>query len=534
MADAQILGPYRLERVLGTGSFATVWLAHDQVLDRRVAVKILADNWSRDHEVRRRFLSEASFLLSAESTRIVRGFHLGETATGQPYLVMAWADRGTLGDRLEQRRREGRHFDPMETVSISAEIAFALVDVHTAGHLHRDVKPTNVLLRSSSTRRDIPGLAGDETIVLADFGLARGLDLTSLTLVAGSPGYVSPEQAAGLTQLDRRADLYSLGRIMLELLTGDPGGSATTMAAAANERVDVPAAIDDAVERGATRPPAALVELISRLVAPEPDDRPSTADEVAAALVALKASMSVPGVGGKGRALAPPTPAPPPELDANGLPNPTGTQLAAPPPPSRRISGRTMTIAGAGLAAVVALVVALVALRGDGGGGTSDDTTPAMSAAGPAVPVTAGDGSTTPPTEPATTSPSGTATTSPSGLVTSAPVDETTSPDSDGPVPPADAARLDLSSMVPDFDAELDEGRDEAAFVGPVADALDALLDDNPDWELAGEAPAADAHEPVTVTLVGPDGEVTVRLSPKAETATPEGVALTDVVVVYD
>ncbi len=92
-----MIGPYRLERVLGTGSFATVWLARDDVLERNVAVKILADNWSRDDEVRRRFLSEARVLLTVESPRIVRGFHLGEAATGQPYLVMAWADRGTLG-----------------------------------------------------------------------------------------------------------------------------------------------------------------------------------------------------------------------------------------------------------------------------------------------------------------------------------------------------------------------------------------------------------------------------------------------------
>ena len=79
-----MIGPYRLERVLGTGSFATVWLAFDDVLDRKVAVKILADNWSRDHDVRRRFLAEARVLLTVESPRIVRGFHLGETPTASP------------------------------------------------------------------------------------------------------------------------------------------------------------------------------------------------------------------------------------------------------------------------------------------------------------------------------------------------------------------------------------------------------------------------------------------------------------------
>ncbi len=242
--DAQMIGPYRLERVLGTGSFATVWLAFDDVLDRSVAVKILADNWSRDNDVRRRFLAEARVLLTVESPRIVRGFHIGESPTGQPYLVMAYADRGTVGDRIDQRRREGRTFDARETVGIATEVAYALVDVHASGHLHRDVKPTNVLIRSSSTLRNIPGLAADETVVLGDFGLARGLDLSALTMVAGSPGYVAPEQAAGLTQLDRRADLYPLGRMMLEMLTGDPGGRATTMASAATEQVDVAAMLE--------------------------------------------------------------------------------------------------------------------------------------------------------------------------------------------------------------------------------------------------------------------------------------------------
>ena len=278
-----MIGPYRLERVLGTGSFATVWLAFDDVLDRKVAVKILADNWSRDNDVRRRFLAEARVLLTVESPRIVRGFHIGESPTGQPYLVMAYADRGTLGDRIEQRRREGRTFDAQETVGIATEVAFALVDVHASGHLHRDVKPTNVLIRSSSTHRNIPGLAADETIVLGDFGLARGLDLSALTMVAGSPGYVAPEQAAGLTQLDRRADLYPLGRMMLEMLAGEPGGRATTMASAATEQVDVAAMLATGDSRSGA-PDRALVDLITRLVAKNPDERPSSAEEAAAAL----------------------------------------------------------------------------------------------------------------------------------------------------------------------------------------------------------------------------------------------------------
>ena len=366
-----MIGPYRLVRVLGTGSFATVWLAVDDVLDRHVAVKILADNWSRDNDVRRRFLAEARVLLTVESPRIVRGFHIGESPNGQPYLVMAYADRGTLGDRIEQRRREGRLFDARETVGIATEVAYALADVHTSGHLHRDVKPTNVLIRSSSTRHNIAGLAADETVVLGDFGLARGLDLSALTMVAGSPGYVAPEQAAGLTQLDRRADLYPLGRMMLEMLTGDPGGRATTMAGAATEEVDV-ATLLAGVGDGSGTPSRPLVDLITRLVAKNPDDRPSSAEEVVAGLVGVAGAATAGGAFGKAPS-GPPIAAPGPGDGGRPL---TGAQLGASPSgPTGRRRGTWPIAAAAVLAAVVivAVVVAITRRRrqrvGDDDGG---------------------------------------------------------------------------------------------------------------------------------------------------------------------
>lgn len=368
-----MIGPYRLERVLGTGSFATVWLAHDDVLDRQVAVKVLADNWSHDHEVRRRFLSEARVLLTAESPRIVRGFHTDETDDGRPYLVMAWADRGTLGDRIAQRGREGRTFTPVEAIGITTEIARALVDVHAAGHLHRDVKPSNVLIRSSSSRHDIAGLAPDETVVLADFGLARGLDVSSLTLVAGSPGYVAPEQAAGLSQLDRRADLYPLGRMLIEMLTGDAGGRATTMAGAAAEQIDAAALLADRPS-GSPEIDPALIELICQLVAERPDERPSSADDVAMRLQDLASSAvgESSGVRAPGRPMSPPVAPPPVDGIRPGL---TGTQLAA--PPSTATAGRwrnPRVLAAAGAAVIVAIAAMALILRNPDEGSTGTTT----------------------------------------------------------------------------------------------------------------------------------------------------------------
>ena len=234
---------------------------------------------------------------------------------------------------------------------------------------------SNVLIRSSSTRRNIPGLAADETVVLGDFGLARGLDLSALTMVAGSPGYVAPEQAAGLTQLDRRADLYPLGRMMLEMLTGDPGGRATTMAGAATEEVDVAALLDGRRRLVRAHPSRVLVEPDhERLVAKNPDERPSSAEEVAAALVGIAGTSAAAAAGGPGRS-PPLTPPSAPPLGAAVVRRRRAAahrHPAAAPRRSRRVvplRRQGSLVAAAALLAVAAIVAVVVALAGDSGGG---------------------------------------------------------------------------------------------------------------------------------------------------------------------
>ncbi len=526
-----MIGPYRLERVLGTGSFATVWLAFDDVLDRKVAVKILADNWSRDNDVRRRFLAEARVLLTVESPRIVRGFHIGESPTGQPYLVMAYADRGTLGDRIEQRRREGRTFDAQETVGIATEVAFALVDVHASGHLHRDVKPTNVLIRSSSTHRNIPGLAADETIVLGDFGLARGLDLSALTMVAGSPGYVAPEQAAGLTQLDRRADLYPLGRMMLEMLAGDPGGRATTMASAATEQVDVAAMLATGDSRSGA-PDRALVDLITRLVAKNPDERPSSAEEVAAALVGVARGSAATAAGGPGRSppLTPPSAPPLVALSSgDGERTLTGTQLAASPTPSRGPLRRKGAVAAAALLALAAIVAVVVAVTRDGGGGGSGTTT--------AAPVLLPDNS----SDAASSAPETTSLAPESSAVDplGRPIShrlhapDSTAPDSTAPA--TEPASTDVSATLvlpagtfsPDAlgSAPLNPDRQEGTILMSADEFAAALVEANPDW--TGEPPEPDPDGTLDFELTGFGRTASVHIEPAAPTSGAVIVAFT-------
>jgi eukaryotic-like serine/threonine-protein kinase len=522
-----MIGPYRLERVLGTGSFATVWLAFDDVLDRKVAVKILADNWSRDNDVRRRFLAEARVLLTVESPRIVRGFHIGESPTGQPYLVMAYADRGTVGDRIEQRRREGRNFDTRETVGIATEVAYALVDVHGSGHLHRDVKPSNVLIRTSSSRRNVPGLSADETVVLGDFGLARGLDLSALTLVAGSPGYVAPEQAAGLTQLDRRADLYPLGRMMLEMLTGDLGGRAMTMASAAAEQVDVAAVLEADGRSG--RPNRALVDLITSLVSHDPDGRPSSAEEFAAALVAVAAAGGGPGAAPPSSPPSGPPLAPPASGDGPRL---TGTQLGASPPLPRSPSGRRGALIGGAVLALAAILAVVVAITrdGDGNGGSGTTTTAPIlvpdssAAASTAAASTAAASTAAASTATTGTSPETTAATSPPES-TAVALGSNGRPISTTPATAPASTDVTATLTLPDGAFSPDAlgttlpnpDRQEGIILMDAEEFAAALVEANPEW--AGDASAPNADGTLDFEMTGFGRTASVHVEPAAETS---------------
>ncbi|MFE9450967.1 serine/threonine-protein kinase [Streptomyces sp. NPDC006739] len=213
MHSPERIGRYRLERPLGTGAFGTVWLAHDDQLDAPVAVKVLADNWSHRLDIRERFLSEARLLRRAGSNRVVQVFDIGELPDGRPYFVMEYADAGTLADLLAP--------GPLpvpEALRLTAEAARSAAALHEAGIVHRDIKPSNVLLRTAPD--------GTRRLLLADLGLAKSLAQASgLTLAAGSAGYQPPEQAQPGEGIDARADVYSLGAVGYELVTGTVPGA---------------------------------------------------------------------------------------------------------------------------------------------------------------------------------------------------------------------------------------------------------------------------------------------------------------------
>jgi tRNA A-37 threonylcarbamoyl transferase component Bud32 len=209
------IGSYRIERLLGIGSFATVWLGYDASLDARVAIKVLAENWSHDLRIRERFLDEARMLWRLDDDRIVSVYALGEMPDGRPYSVMAWADGGSLRDRLARGpipvRRAGL---------LLREICAGVAVLHDHGIVHRDLAPGNVLFRSR------PAASGSgptlEQVVIADLGLAKALATASgLTARAGTPGFMAPEQDDPLAFVDRRTDVYGLGQLGV-LLLGAP------------------------------------------------------------------------------------------------------------------------------------------------------------------------------------------------------------------------------------------------------------------------------------------------------------------------
>ncbi len=273
----QRLGRYAVRRRIGNGGFATVWLAYDEQLDAPVAVKVLADNWSEDHQVRTRFIEEGRYLRRVESPHVVSVYDAGELEDGRPYLVMSYADQGTLADRLEVAG-----MTVTQGLEVVRQVAAGLQALHDRGILHRDVKPANVLFRTID-----PGSGSADGAVLramlGDLGLGKALDASSrLTMIAGTPSFVAPEQAQGESP-DARADQYSLGVLTFLLLGGRTPWTHASLGSAADPPPPPALSTDD------REFPAAVESVVRRALAREPDDRwPS----VTAFVEALTAALS--------------------------------------------------------------------------------------------------------------------------------------------------------------------------------------------------------------------------------------------------
>ena len=284
------VGRYRIDRVLGSGAFASVWLGHDDALESQVAIKVLSGSLIDDLDVRNRFLEEARILRRADSERLVRVHDIGELPDGRPYFVMSYADRGTLGDRMRERP-----LPVSDAVALAEQIAYGVEVINTLGVIHRDLKPSNVLFQSTPD--------GGEKLLIADLGLAKALAHASgaFTLPVGTPGYMSPEQARFGGGLDVRADVYGLGALTYHMLTGRAPGPAPVKTAPSELREEVTPAFDQVIlralesEREKRWPTAeAFAEALSTL---RPTSTPSAAGAAAAAAGGGAAGGSAAGGG---------------------------------------------------------------------------------------------------------------------------------------------------------------------------------------------------------------------------------------------
>ena len=260
MTPERVGGRYRVERKLGHGGMSVVHLAHDEVLDRPVALKLLSDVPGGDEELRDRFLREGRLAAKLSHPNVVGVYDTG-VEDRQPYLVMEYVEGCTLADEVLRRGA----LPAAEVTALGAQACAGLAHAHAAGVVHRDVKPHNLLLRR------------DGVLKVADFGIARGTQdqtLTQAGTLLGTAAYVAPEVLRG-ERATTSSDLYGLGAVLYELLTGRPPRQVESLAdLGGSEPITEPGLL-------VPDPPAGLVATIMRCLDPDPRARPASAGELA-------------------------------------------------------------------------------------------------------------------------------------------------------------------------------------------------------------------------------------------------------------
>ena len=274
------LGHYRILKVLGEGGMGVVFQAQDSTLERLVALKVMKPEASSSAVARKRFNQEARAAASIQHDHIVTIYHVGED-NGIPYLAMPFL----AGESLESRLRRGSRLSVPEILRIGREIADGLGAAHARGLIHRDIKPANIWLE------DLPDVP--PRVKILDFGLARVASdqfqhLTRTGSVMGTPGYMAPEQARGGERIDHRCDLFSLGCVLYHMATGrEPFRRDDVMATLMALALDEPPPI----RQFNPEAPQALVDLVNKLMAKNPDGRPVTVGSVSKALAEIARSV---------------------------------------------------------------------------------------------------------------------------------------------------------------------------------------------------------------------------------------------------
>jgi serine/threonine protein kinase len=264
LADV-LAGAYEIEGEIGRGGMGIVFSARDVKLKRRVAIKVLPPELAFREEIRKRFTREAQTAARLSHPHIVPIHTVGEDA-GLVYFVMGYVDGESLAARLRRRDR----LPVEEARRIMKETADALGLAHAMSVIHRDIKPDNILLEGTRRR-----------VMVTDFGIAKALSdigsgtLTGTGVAIGTPAYMSPEQAAGDREIDARSDLYSLGVVAYEMLTGEVPFKAPTVAGILLKQVTQPV---PSIVEGRPDCPEDLASTVLRCLDKEPENRWPTAD----------------------------------------------------------------------------------------------------------------------------------------------------------------------------------------------------------------------------------------------------------------
>lgn len=268
------IGRYEVERLIGAGGMGVVMKAYDTELHRVVAIKVLLPHLATSSAARRRFAREAKAAAAVVHEHVIPIYDV-ESDVSMPYLVMQFVP----GHSLQARVDEQGPLEIKEVLRLARQAASGLAAAHAQGVVHRDVKPANILLEDSVDR-----------VLLSDFGLARTVDDATLTrsgVLAGTPHYMSPEQASGQS-VDQRSDLFSLGSAIYFMCTGRPPYRSDSPMAVLNRICHEPHRPLDEVNPDV---PLELAELVDRLLAKNPADRFATAHEVESRFASLLAQM---------------------------------------------------------------------------------------------------------------------------------------------------------------------------------------------------------------------------------------------------
>jgi serine/threonine protein kinase len=348
------LGDFEIVEVAGAGGMGVVYKARQKSLDRVVALKVIRDEIASEPEFRERFLREAKLAASVDHPHVVTVYDVGD-ADGRLYLVMQWIDGSDLRQLLDASGR----LTPKRAISIGTQLAGALDALHgVSGLVHRDVKPANVLLRE---------VAGEDHAYLTDFGIAKPPEaienLTRTGSTVGTTGYLAPEQIQG-KEAGPRSDLYSLGCLVFEMLTGkSPFSGENELAVRWAHAQDARPLVSQVLPALGHRYDA----FFQTALAIDPDDRFGSGREFAEALTEAQSSSgdtdptAVMAATHAATKIGPSTPAP---MPAGGHTPPPYGYATPPPQPQHDRSGSPLALIILGIVAVLGIAAAVAAAAG--------------------------------------------------------------------------------------------------------------------------------------------------------------------------